>query len=573
MSIVLLSLSWGLIWSDSDFRYKSLSSDGRGYYAYLPAFFIHGDPTFQSSLRAEEEQFQHWKNNTYLYQNQEGRWYNKYYPGVALMVLPFFLVAWFLSLFFEDSVTGYESVFLISFHLATICYATLGFFFSRKLVETFGFSRARSILIAGLVLFGTNLIFYSSVSLSLSHAYSFCAIALFLLLLRRFAQDPRLARVFFGAAVLGLIFLIRPTNVTVALLIPFCLSYNSDADKSYRLLLSKRGILTSLSGFFSVSSILMLLNAVQTGDPLNWSYHGEGFYFFQPEIANVLFSFRRGWFLWTPLAFIAMLGFVPLWRKNRLVFLSGLLYLLLTIYLISSWWNWYYGDGFGHRAFIDSYAFIAVLLAFASDSIRGSSVRFLWGAIVLCVCLNLYQAYQAISGIIPLEYMTSDMYVKSLSMYHPKYAGEFAGFNDIKPYGEVVFKDRLKVTDEFQFNSSDEFGAAIEYEIPELQENQQVYLEWELSKYRLDEEPFQETRLVTELRDATGESMGYWPIYLYNHSKEAEQSWVDLQFSLHLIKERKGTLKTYIWNKGKCSFIVKDMHFTLSVIESGGPVD
>ena len=35
------------------------------------------------------------------------------------------------------------------------------------------------------------------------------------------------------------------------------------------------------------------------------------------------------------------------------------------VYVLSSWWSWYYGMSFGNRAFIDFYCFFAIILAFA----------------------------------------------------------------------------------------------------------------------------------------------------------------------------------------------------------------
>ncbi|MBK6776976.1 MAG: hypothetical protein IPG74_14450 [Flavobacteriales bacterium] len=44
---------------------------------------------------------------------------------------------------------------------------------------------------------------------------------------------------------------------------------------------------------------------------------GEGLDIFYPHIHNFLFSFRKGWLLYSPLIALALLGFIPLWRRHR----------------------------------------------------------------------------------------------------------------------------------------------------------------------------------------------------------------------------------------------------------------
>ncbi len=101
---------------------------------------------------------------------------------------------------------------------------------------------------------------------------------------------------------------------------------------------------------------------MQSGSWVVWSYAGEGFYFTRPAIAGVLFSYDKGWFIYTPVAFISMIGFFPLWKVNRSATISIGLTLTAAIYFTAAWWCWDYANSFGMRPMIDFYALVAVCL-------------------------------------------------------------------------------------------------------------------------------------------------------------------------------------------------------------------
>ena len=99
-----------------------------------------------------------------------------------------------------------------------------------------------------------------------------------------------------------------------------------------------------------------------TGNYLFYSYADEGFFFLNPQILKGLFSYRNGWLIYSPVMFFALLGIPFLYRYAKDFFLPVMLFFLLNIYVIFSWWCWWY-TGFGNRAMIDSYAVLALPLA------------------------------------------------------------------------------------------------------------------------------------------------------------------------------------------------------------------
>ena len=103
---------------------------------------------------------------------------------------------------------------------------------------------------------------------------------------------------------------------------------------------------------------------LQTGQYLYYSYpDDQGFFFSNPQIWNNLFSWRKGWLLYTPVMIFALAGIPLLWKQNRKFFVPVLLFVVVIIYVTSSWWDWWYGGGFGIRPYIDLYGVMAIPMA------------------------------------------------------------------------------------------------------------------------------------------------------------------------------------------------------------------
>ena len=100
-----------------------------------------------------------------------------------------------------------------------------------------------------------------------------------------------------------------------------------------------------------------------TGHYFFFSYGEERFYFDSPHIFDGLFSYRKGWLLYTPIMVFALLGIVSLVKVQKKWLAPVLVFTSLNIYVIYSWWCWWYGGSFGSRPMVDSYALMAIPLA------------------------------------------------------------------------------------------------------------------------------------------------------------------------------------------------------------------
>lgn len=125
-----------------------------------------------------------------------------------------------------------------------------------------------------------------------------------------------------------------------------------------------------LFGIFLAFIPQMLAWQILYGSPLT-APQGEGFFqFFRPEMLNVWFSTKRGLFTWSPILLFAVLGFVPLFQKNRLLGAATILIFVLETYVNSIVNDWWGGEAFGARRFISLMPFFALGLAAFIDFIR-----------------------------------------------------------------------------------------------------------------------------------------------------------------------------------------------------------
>ena len=213
----------------------------------------------------------------------------------------------------------------------------------------------------------------------------------------------------------GLLFITRPIDI-IALAAPFLLHLIPKAERrvawSHLTKFRTHG-LRLVVGAFIVCVPQLIYWRITTGHWIYYSYGEEGFG--RPHVIDGLFSFRKGWFIYTPLMFLAMLGFIPLWRRveARAYAASAGITLAVYITVVFSWWCWYYGGSFGSRPMVDILALTALPLAAMMERIarRGAVARWLLGA-VLCACitLNLFQHWQYTEVILRWDGMTRERY-------------------------------------------------------------------------------------------------------------------------------------------------------------------
>ncbi|HRG57373.1 MAG TPA: hypothetical protein PK323_00360 [Bacteroidia bacterium] len=408
---------------------RCIGSDGKGYYAYLPAFFIYQNTQFEFVDLYESK---YYKSENYVkFTNEiEGKNVNKYWMGTALLMSPFFLTAHFLAHVLNQTTDGYSFIYQMMVAVAASFYLLLGLYYLRKLLLLLQFKEQVILIASFTIVFASNLFYYTVAEPSMSHVYSFSLICMFAYFAQSFFQTFENKYFNYLIIALAIITLIRPTNILVILSLPF-FSQNLNNFKTAFSYLKPKKIFSSIFAFFALLSLQIIYYKLAVGSYFIYSYSNEHFNFLQPHLNEFLFSYRRGLFLYAPILLIASLGLVILAKKSIFQSISLFLFLVIITYVLSSWWMWYYGGGFGMRPMIDFFAFFAILLSLIIQTVYEHK----WPKQIMivifgcCIMLSQIQTYQKVNFIMPWDGVNKDIYwkifLKTNKDYIGKYKGEF----------------------------------------------------------------------------------------------------------------------------------------------------
>ncbi len=396
--LIGLVILWSIINITFKKDYKSgiIEADGKGYYAYLPAVFIYHDLNFGFFDQIEKEKYYN-SNLYYDYRRtKNGKTIDKYYVGTAICLAPFFLAGHVITLITGLPADGYSYYYTLMAHLGALFYFMLALLGLRWLLRSFKFGETPIVVTLIATVLGTNLFYYVVIEFAISHVYSFAAIIWFSLMIQKYLANHQNKYLVYSALLLAIITLIRPVNLLIILAIPF-LADNPEMLKSgIKSLFTKKWIsILSLFSFFILVSIQLLIYKLSTGSFIVYSYTDEGFNFLNPQISNFLFSYRKGMFVYTPLLLLSLGGLIYLFRKNRFQFYTLTGFLIILVYVLSSWHMWFYGGSFSQRVMIDYYAFFSILLAIAFQEMKNTKIKKLFiSLIILLVIFCQVQTYQ-----------------------------------------------------------------------------------------------------------------------------------------------------------------------------------
>lgn len=396
-----------------------LTWDVFGYYLYLPATFIHDDPALEDRAWLDEVMAKYEPSST-LYQivdGPEGRRVIKYSSGMAVLYAPFFFVAHALAAPLGFPVDGFSAPYQVAVTIGCLAFALLGLFLFRNVLLHFFDDRWTAALLL-LIGFGTNWFQLTAWDgTPLTHSALFTLYALLLLATIRWHAAPSWRWALWIGLSLGLITLIRPSEL-VAMLIPTLWGMHSAGARKAKWNAIRSNIPQILGAallfLFAVSPQLFYWKSI-TGQWIFYSYvnPGEGFDLATPHLRPFLVSFRKGWFIYTPLMVIAIAGIIPLWKRIPQAFWAVVIFLIVDVWIVSSWSCWWYAGGsFSSRSMVPAYVLLALPL--------GAALQWAWerkvarmAAIAACgafLVLNLFQTGQWTAGIISKERMTKAYY-------------------------------------------------------------------------------------------------------------------------------------------------------------------
>jgi len=357
-------------WTNAKARMgEPILSDGAGYYCHLPQWFIYKTNNFEflDTIAKTYPKFR-FTENVYVV-GQQDRPSNKYFTGSAVAMVPFFTIAHLYATHSNGvyPADGYSHPYLLLVSIACVFYFLLGCLGIYFLLRKFSIDRfwiIACLLILGL---GTNIGYYTYIYTPYSHIFSFAAIAWLLYIAKCWADRHSLKRFLLFCALFGMTAIIRPTNMMLLVFIPFLFPSTREFLLRLRSLLTvfKWQLLAGLLVFGSFIYFQLWNVHMQTGKWELNTYNTETFEFLgSPKIMEVLFSFRKGFFIFAPVMLLMVPGWIVLFRENRRIFWGSVLFFTLFTYITASWWCWWYGGGLGMRPFIDVFPVLIIPIAF-----------------------------------------------------------------------------------------------------------------------------------------------------------------------------------------------------------------
>lgn len=431
----------------------TLSWDVFGYYLYLPSYFIYDD---LGGLGFIEEVFDKYHPAADFHaavKQPNGNYVMKYPMGMSVIYSPFFFAGHGYALASDYPADGFSRPYQFAIWLGCIIYALLGLAILRKVLLRYvsDLSTAITLLIIAM---GTNYLNYVSFDGAMTHNALFTIFAAILYLTISWHEAPSWKKALGIGLLAGLAALARPTEVII-LLVPVLwgvMDKESLLAKGKLLWEHKTQVLILGAALAFMGSWQLIYWKIYSGNLLYYSYEDQGFtWLWGHHIFDGLFSYRKGWFAYTPVMILSLIGFLPLFKSDKKIFWPILAFSLLNLYIIFAWDIWWYGGSFGARPLIQSYSLLAIPLAYLIQYLIQSKKRILQILtlvfVILCIDLNAIMTWQAHTraGIWEAEYMTKAYYWKIFGSTNPQKADKI--FLDVRH--ELEDTDGMEVKEVF----------------------------------------------------------------------------------------------------------------------------
>jgi hypothetical protein len=393
--------------------------------------------------------------------------------------------------------------------------------------------------------------------------------------------------------VFGLLVVCRPTE-GLTLLIPLLWNVASinDFKEKIKLFASNKKLLL----VFTISSFIIVLPQL-----IYWKFVGgswvitsygnpaEGLDWFSPHTFDVLFSFRKGWFIYTPIALIGVLSFYNLFKRNKFIAPAIIIFFIINLYVVSAWSCWWYASSFSMRALVQS----SIILIFPLSSsveyfIKNKKFKVaFFSLMIFLVGLNQFQVWQMERGIINGDRMTAAYYFKIFAK------------TKIEPeWNKLLLVERSSTAIDLSFDKTDYFETKVvflSFEASDVRSIDTISKSGHRSTYVNKEVAFSSS-IDISVKDITSDYYGwiegeYWiyptenPVekpfsivytFIYDNKaykyraldseylnlKVNEWNKVTFKYLTPEIRTVDDKFSTYVWNRGSQTVYIDDVKVT-----------
>ncbi|MCF8464551.1 MAG: hypothetical protein K9G41_06910 [Flavobacteriales bacterium] len=588
--LALLVSTFSVLW----FPPNIISWDVFGYYLYLPAAFIYHDLGLKDidTIKGLWETYQSSGTFYQAFALPNGNWVMKYSAGMAVLYLPAFIIGHIGALVCSYPADGFSLPYQIGMVTEMIAVLVLGLYLLRKVLLHFFTETVTAVTLVCVVL-GTNY-FIGNMLVGggvQTHGYLFTLYAAILLLTIRWHQTQSIKNTVGLAVMCGLTILSRPSEI-VCLFIPLLwgiTSIDTVKQKAKLLLTNWKNLLLFAVILAAIGSIQLLYWKSVTGSFYYYSYggsSGEAFSFGNPHVLDVLFSYRKGWFVYTPMMFLASVGLFIAWKRKMAGTLGLLAFVILNFWIISSWHCWWYSESYGQRSLIQSYPVMALGLGFVLSTDKKWLQRLMFGLAALLITLSVFQSYQFKSGVIDASRQTKQYYWASFWDTGPDPNLEHLKLVDRGTWGPPVMKNEseynLMVPSAYDFEDGngvsrmlsdsmffktgkfsgyfdDEFSAEHLVKFSTLTGGHYVWIRvsaWVYPKLSVSEHPF--SIAISAYHNGFGYSHESLDSERLEDIKEGKWNRVVLEYLSPEMRAPQDDIKAFIWNRGGNQLFVDD---------------
>ena len=418
------------------------SSDEIQFFSYLRSLYFDRDVSFENEYQyfydrniARSQGF----HETFLVRTTDtGRRVNYATIGCALLWSPFYAIADLWTRLSGGVADGFSKPYLRAVACASALYGFVAILLSIKAARlvlrdpeprTPAFAKATAgkpspePLFSGFAVWlGTPLLFYMYVAPPFSHAVSAFGAALFVTVWLHVRREWTPAGMFALGVCAALLAMIREQDVFIALAPAVDLALTVLTSNSHRLrqgfgesaealrakaeLPTPKALRAGLMGVlgFLIGYVPQLLayNAIN-GYPGPAQHVARKMFWYAPHGLQVLFSPHHGFFFWTPLAILAIVGLFMLGGR---IALCALIMIASQVYVAGSVASWTVAGAFGQRRFVCLTPLLVVGIAGLLHArpegrayLRSSAYsRGITVAVVLCIWWNIALMAQFATG-------------------------------------------------------------------------------------------------------------------------------------------------------------------------------
>jgi len=392
----------------NDKKINVLTYDAFGYYIYLPSIFIYDDYKELKWIDKIDDQYKVTGGKLYQANKEKNENYVfKYFCGVSILQAPFFAMANSTAEKLGFPPDGFSMPYQIAIVFSSIFYFILGLIFLRKTLLSYFTDPIVSLIILSITI-ATNLIQYVGIDCGMTHSYLFFIYCIIIYLTNQVHKSPSKLNTFILGLFCGLAIITRPTEA-ICILIPILWRPSFDLMGKTKFEFIKSNLQFLIFPLIAGTAMILIQITYWKISSGSFIYDVGSKWVFLNPFFRVLFGFEKGWFVYTPISIFFIWGLFKMkdWPFNK----SVLIFSILNIWIIISWFDWRYGGCYSARALSHSYPVFALGLGSLLQSLKQNNfINIFKVGLAAFIFLNVFQLFQYNNGILHFNDMNRKYY-------------------------------------------------------------------------------------------------------------------------------------------------------------------